>query len=775
MIRWASLPETLRRWVLRWLIVGLVSWPVFADIIEIEPGTSIQAALRAAPDGAIVHLLPGVHRENLQIIGSVSLVGDPEHPECVVLEGVIGPVVMISGGTGLDRVRISGMTIRGGRGYLPDGILYTAVASLECDTLVIERCERNGITASGTGCITVSGCTFRDNGRFGLDVAASCDVVGTSNTFVGNGADLGGFADPALRTPVAPQTSSSRVRVPEHYATIQAAVDAIPEGGTVQLGPGEYLGGVTVWKDVTLAGEGMTETELVGGTGGSVTLSLLSSAGEVIVRSMTVRTAGMTPIIAHGSLSMQDLMAIGEGGIHNEPAFAIQGSGQLNVRDSIFESIGGVALQATGGCAVSIEDCRFEGNHKDLYVQGSRCLDLVECTFTGAREQSITLSDATFRMEECEVSSCLEGIDLVGAAGTIRNCSIHDVGRWGLGVYSASEVLVSGTRWASGGGDHVRAADDAAISLVSCEVNEARGAGVVATGASTFYVQSSSVVSNGGAGLIASGQSIGDVIACSIVDNGLDPVLATFEDELYAGGILVGGNARVTVRDSTLSRNGGGGILLDPLDPLSDEAVDLYAYTGRTFLPIADVVGCTISENEHAGISVRSYGQLTASNCVITGNINGFGILLDGTGWIASGTVGATFHLSLEQTDGVDATITNCTLRNHTAAGLQTIGGASAELTDCTLSGNSIGILMDVRSWVDLRVNAILRNVAYGIAFTDEACTRPTGMCPPKEDHLTGFDNVIPESDEKDGNGIRAFTSGEFPCLTQPEGCVEKK
>ena len=775
MLRITPPPPRLQRSLLRLLVIVLFAWPVFGEVIEIEPGASIQAALRAALDGTVIRLLPGVYRENLQISGSATLLGDPEHPESVVLEGRIGPVVMISGGTEMDCVRIGGMTIRGGRGYLPDGILYTAAAALACDALVIERCERNGITASGMGCVTVNSCTFRDNGRFGLDVAASCDVAGASNTFVGNSADLSGFADPALRTPVASQTSSRIVRVPEHYATIQAAIDAVPAGGTVRLGPGAHAGGVTVWKDVTLAGEGITETELVGGTGGSVTLSLLSSAGELILRSMTVRTAGMTPIIAHGSLAMQDLMAIGAGGIHNEPAFAIQGSGRLNVRDSIFESIGGVALQATGGCAVSVEECRFEGNHKDLYVQGSRWLDLVECTFTGAREQSITVSDATFSMEGCEVGTCLEGIDLVGAAGTIHNCSIHDVGRWGLGVYGASEVLVSGTCWASGGGDHVRAADDAAISLVSCEVNEARGAGVVATGASTFHVQSSSVVSNGGAGLIASGQSIGDVIGCSIEDNGLDPVLATFEGELYAGGILVSGDAQLTVRDSTIRGNGGGGILLDPLDPLSDEALDINAFTGRTFLPIANVVDCTISENEHAGISVRSYGRLTAESCVIAANVDGSGILLDGTGWVASGTVGATFHLSLEQTDGVDATISGCTLRNHIAAGVQTFGGASAELADCMLSENSIGILMDVRSWVDLHGNDIVRNITYGIAFADEACTRPMGMCPPKQDHLTGFGNVIPESDEEDGNGIRAFTTGEFPCLTQPEGCLEKK
>lgn len=774
MIHLSPRPAGVHRWVLLLLVVGVLAAPAFGDVIEVEPGASIQAALRAATEGTVIRLLPGVHRENLQITGSAYLLGDSEHPEDVVLEGRIGPVVMISGGTATDSVSIEGVTIRGGSGYLPDGILHVGVSSLDCHTVIFEECERNGLSASGQGAVMVRACTFRNNGYLGIDAARSASVEGSGNVFEGNGADLGGFADPALRTPLAVQTSSTVVHVPQHYATVQEAMDAVPAGGTIRLNSGAFEGGVTVWKSVTILGRGVSETALRRGEQDAVTLSLLSSAKTVVLQSITLRVKEMNPIMAHGSLALQDVLVIGEGGVNNEPAVAIHGNGALTVRDSAFKAIGGIALQAMGGSTAWIEGCRFEGNHNDVHVQGACDLDLLDCIFVGAREQSILVSDASLTMRDCTVGACLKGIDLVGTTGEIHHCIVYDIDGTGLGVYGESEIVATETQWTGGEGGHVVVADDASILLASCELTEARGAGVVAIGASVFHIQSSSLVSNGGAGLIATGQSNGEMIGCSIEGNGRNPVLSTFEGDLCSGGVLVSVNARATVRDSIVSANGGGGILLDPLDPLSDEALDLDAFTRTTFLPIADVVDCTISENEHAGISVRSHGLLTVADCIITANSAGSGILLDGTEWVASGTVGSTFRLRLEQTDGVDATITGCTMRNHIGAGVQTIGSASAEFVDCILSDNSIGILMDVLSWIDLRGNDIVRNIGYGIWFDDEACARSMGLCPPEEDHLTGFGNVIPDADTKDGNGLRAFSSGEFPCLTKPEGCKEK-
>ena len=62
-----------------------------------------------------------------------------------------------------------------------------------------------------------------------------------------------------------PATSPSAqviLRVPQDYPTIQAAVDAAPEGATILIGPGTYVEQVTIAKSLTLEGSGIGVTIL---------------------------------------------------------------------------------------------------------------------------------------------------------------------------------------------------------------------------------------------------------------------------------------------------------------------------------------------------------------------------------------------------------------------------------------------------------------------------------------------------------------------------------
>jgi hypothetical protein len=52
------------------------------------------------------------------------------------------------------------------------------------------------------------------------------------------------------------------LRVPQDYPTIQAAVNAAPEGATILIGPGKYVEQVTITKDLTFEGSGMGVTIL---------------------------------------------------------------------------------------------------------------------------------------------------------------------------------------------------------------------------------------------------------------------------------------------------------------------------------------------------------------------------------------------------------------------------------------------------------------------------------------------------------------------------------
>ena len=47
------------------------------------------------------------------------------------------------------------------------------------------------------------------------------------------------------------------------YTAIQAAIDAAPEGATIRIGPGNFVGGIKIEKPLTLEGEGWDRTTVL--------------------------------------------------------------------------------------------------------------------------------------------------------------------------------------------------------------------------------------------------------------------------------------------------------------------------------------------------------------------------------------------------------------------------------------------------------------------------------------------------------------------------------
>jgi hypothetical protein len=69
-----------------------------------------------------------------------------------------------------------------------------------------------------------------------------------------------------LQAYVAPKKGACDIRVPEHFSTIQAAVDASDPGGTVCVGPGTYHENVRISHPLRLSGSGATKSIIVGQT-----------------------------------------------------------------------------------------------------------------------------------------------------------------------------------------------------------------------------------------------------------------------------------------------------------------------------------------------------------------------------------------------------------------------------------------------------------------------------------------------------------------------------
>jgi len=151
-------------------VLGVTSGGALADTLEV-PGAyaSIQAALDAAPAGAVVQLAPGTYTERLELKrrgAALTLRGDPSDPSRVIVAGRgDGPVLTLFD-VG-DGVRVEGITFTGGSGRDGDGGgLYVARSAP-----VFRRCVFTGNAApngGGGAFVLESGgrfedCEFRDN------------------------------------------------------------------------------------------------------------------------------------------------------------------------------------------------------------------------------------------------------------------------------------------------------------------------------------------------------------------------------------------------------------------------------------------------------------------------------------------------------------------------------------------------------------------------------------------------------------------------------------
>jgi hypothetical protein len=81
------------------------------------------------------------------------------------------------------------------------------------------------------------------------------------------------------------------LRVPQQYATLQAAVDAASAGDAVVVAPGTYTGTVRLKSDIRLFGSGSAWTVLDGG-GAPVKLLDFSGATNVVVAGFTFQNVG---------------------------------------------------------------------------------------------------------------------------------------------------------------------------------------------------------------------------------------------------------------------------------------------------------------------------------------------------------------------------------------------------------------------------------------------------------------------------------------------------
>ncbi len=744
-------------------------------VLEVLPGESIQSALRRAEPGDTIKLLPGTYNENLRIDHGVRLVGDPNKPEAVIINSQApGPIVLITGSLPDQTVLLQGMTLRGAFGYLPDGILHAGAISLVCSNLIVEDCASNGLTVAGESTVDIDHCIFRANSRLGIDVQnAAARVEGEENILRDNGADLGGYALPSLRTPLVPQTSSQTIVVPEQYSSLQEAIDAAPSEAIIIINEGMFETGLTIWKSVTLVGRGQSATTLVPTGSGTVSLSILATTRYMALEHLTIMATEQRPIAISGELALRDVAVIGQQTVNLEPILDIRRGGALKASDCQFSNIGGIAIRIRDDSSLNIDQCSFTNNHFDLAIEGASQATILNTQFSSTREQAVSISDARFYVADCTFKNCMDSLAIAQSMGALHNIQSLDAARNGISLYQGAHVIIEASNLTGSGNYNLLLTADAYAEIASCTLSQAAYAGIAAQNTAEFKLSDCTLSENGGAGLIIAEQARGEIESCSIRENGAEPAIPNLFSELPAGGIVASMNSHLVLRDCDLISNHQAGLLIDPVNPFYDDMLSLTAHREIvSYLPVVALYGCRIEETLGSGISALSRCELSLVDCSLSSN-DPAGILLDGTAYILSGGTMQTMNLVHQDIEGMNASITDCEIRDNRWLGIGLEGLAAAEVQNSRILNNSAGIGMDITARLDLLNNQISSNASYGILFTDDDYQQQDTDCVPAEGRLTGFGNAIPGPAETEGNGVGAFTAGSFPCLILPEGCPQ--
>ena len=293
--------------------------------------------------------------------------------------------VMENGSGGFDGIGISvseGAEARIVRTAIADN-LWRGISVIESGRVIVEdsllaRNGEEGLFAKSGAQVEVYNNAFVENGECALWAEEEgVQITGTPNVMRGNFMDLCGYVPAFLREPLAPQTASATVRVPEDYATVQEALDAVPPGGTVLLGEGRFEGAITVGKPVTLVGAGREATVLL------QTISVLAGVEGVRLRDLGVRVSFSegSGLLVYGAVALEDADVsynAGGGLILYDPAFVelrnvrlqendhwaalLIRSARLWAEGSLFEGSGFSGLHLTGESSIDVQNSLVRGN-----------------------------------------------------------------------------------------------------------------------------------------------------------------------------------------------------------------------------------------------------------------------------------------------------------------------------------------------------------------------------------------------------------------------------
>lgn len=312
---------------------------------------------------------------------------------------------------------------------------------------------------------------FVDNALCAIAAFHKARVHGASNEMRGNGTDLCGLVSSAVRKPLVMQTDRKELSVPSDYTTVQEAVDAVAPGGTITLAEGTFVGGVTIWKPLTIRGAGRERTIIQAGEGKKAIVSIPRGEPDVHLVGLAVNGSAGHALFVYSQAGLHDLRISGNnwGGIKvggdaktrvaiynseiSDSMFGIliSGSSQVIIQSSQVSGNKIAGLEIEDSAKVTVQDSQISGNgawglqvggHTRVTLTGTHVSDSYWGGLGVSGSAWVTIQDSVIerngsraRIEECKSAlRWCSGISLRYGAPRVRivRSQIRNNINWGI-------------------------------------------------------------------------------------------------------------------------------------------------------------------------------------------------------------------------------------------------------------------------------------------------------------------------------------------------------
>ena len=322
-----------------------------------------------------------------------------------VVQGNWGEGIVLKGET---YATLESATIRGNG---DDGLELQDAATAEIRNSLLEGNLEAGIQVGRGGSLTLVGNTFQGNSACGLRAELETALQGEVNTFQENGVDLCGNVPPTLRQPLVEPTDQTELVVPDDYPSLQEAIDALVEEGTITVRAGTYLGGITITKPLTLRAEVPSQVVLEGRNERAPVISVVAGMTQVALEGLKI-SGGRTGLELWGSVTLTGVQARGS----CRQGALLRGEATVAIVNSAF-SENGVGLALRDEARATVLNSTFSSNLREgLSVWDRAGLTLEESLVEGNGEDGVLLA--------------------LQSTAELRSNEIVGQGGWGIAVWA---------------------------------------------------------------------------------------------------------------------------------------------------------------------------------------------------------------------------------------------------------------------------------------------------------------------------------------------------